>query len=118
MLVERPESTVFVLFASQLSNRDRQAADRGVTYLKAIGPAAESYVWPVLRSTDRNERERACEVLAVIGTSQSLPHLERLSDDPATSSQAQSAMLRIRNANRQPTENTPITSGEPITPSE
>jgi hypothetical protein len=108
-LTMRPEASVFLLFASQLDNRDRQAAERGATSLKNMGPAAESYVWPALRNDDRTVRERACNLLAAIGTTNSVPHLERLGDDEATSSQAQAAILDIQNADRQPIENSPTT---------
>lgn len=101
-LTERPESSVFLLFASQLGNRDRQAAERGVTYLKLMGPAAESYIWPSLRSEDRRQRERAALLLSAIGTADSIPHLERLVDDEATGAQAQAAILDIQSASRQP----------------
>jgi hypothetical protein len=74
--------------------------------LKKAGPVAEKFLWPALDGSDRSLNIAACEVLAKIGTQQSLSHLKRLAElsDPGRRGAARAAISEIVAANRRPVD--------------
>jgi HEAT repeat protein len=65
--------------------------------LKALGPDAEPFVRPYLDDGDWTLRVEACEVLAAVGTRDSVPALQKAATDanPNVSGAAQSALRAI-----------------------
>ena len=57
---------------------------RAKDFLEAIGPAAEPHVLPLLGHEDKRVRQAALSVLAKIGTSNSIPAVEALLDEPGS----------------------------------
>ena len=89
--------------------------------LKEAGPVAEVLLIPLLHQDNLVVQESVCEVLAVIGTEQSVSHLTPLtaladSENPGgmgirerrTGAAAANAIEAIRAAGREPVEPSPV----------
>jgi hypothetical protein len=71
--------------------------------LEYIGPAVEREVQPLLRSRDETVRQKACQLMRKVGTTQSLPELDRIANadaDPNVKRSAASAAAMIRGRGR------------------
>ena len=71
--------TAIAPIAGQLA--DLQTRSAASAFLKAMGPAAEDAVLLQLGSSDTWTRAAACEILAAIGTKQSIPALQKAGKD-------------------------------------
>jgi len=100
ILLANPSAKVLRWFANELAKPGDMRATKN--FLVAAGPVAESFLWPHL-SNQRNTYvlENLIEVLGLIGTSESVAHLEPLANRNA---KAGEAIRAIETANRTPVE--------------
>jgi hypothetical protein len=84
--------------ARHLADPDARTQRDAVQALKQMGAIAEREVVRYLEATDAKVRERACQVLQVIGTRDSIPSLRRAASGRSSASRAAQAALRAIDA--------------------
>ncbi len=86
------------MIADLLSVMDQAGASAGRagTFFERIGPSAESYLWKLIRDGSTSGQSNAADVLAKIGTDESIPHLQPLLQSSSTQRKAQAAIDAIQ----------------------
>jgi hypothetical protein len=102
VLVGLKDPRVVTHLASSFADDDHSTRYEAARHLRAMGPAAESALWPHTTSSDWQAAMEACNVLKDIGTKRSLPALQLATQHENSSVQfaAKNAIKEVEAAKR------------------
>lgn len=70
--------------------------------MRRIGPASETYIWPIIADSNHVIAGQALQLLGDVGTEKSIAQIEPLLKQPLLQSQARNCIQRIQQAQRDP----------------
>jgi hypothetical protein len=70
--------------------------------MRRIGPASETYVWPLISNSNHVIATQALQLLGDVGTAKSISQVEPLLEEPLLRGQARFCIQRINTAQREP----------------
>ncbi len=72
--------------------------------MRRIGPASETYIWPMIANSNHVIASQALQLLGDVGSEKSIAQIEPLLEQPLLRSQARNCIQRIQQAQRDPEE--------------